>query len=117
MLFYKPLVSLVSAMALASTVAASATPVRRNPPPTTAEQCTANNNNLTCCNSSSILTITDPLAILLYPLGLNINLLVGATCAVTGTVACGTQQSLCCQGFTNQQGAVNVAFNCVPIAV
>ncbi|KAI9451555.1 hypothetical protein BJY52DRAFT_1190901 [Lactarius psammicola] len=118
MLFYKPLVSLVTAMALASSVAASVTPERRTgPTPVTGDQCTANNNYLTCCNSSSLLTITDPLAVLLLPLGLNLNLLVGLTCAITGTVACGTQQSLCCQGVMNQQGLVNVGLNCVPIAV
>ncbi|KAI9451553.1 hypothetical protein BJY52DRAFT_1214977 [Lactarius psammicola] len=118
MLFHKSLVSFVAAITLASGVAASTTPVRRDePPPVTPAQCTATNNNLTCCNSSSILTVSDSLAAQLLPLGLDINFRVGLDCTVTGSIACGTQQALCCQNVINQQGIVNVAINCVTIAV
>ncbi|KAI9451544.1 hypothetical protein BJY52DRAFT_1297115 [Lactarius psammicola] len=121
MLFYKPLVSSVFAMALASGVAASATPVRRaGPTPVTPWQCTESVNNLTCCDSSIIPPATDPLAILLIPLNQDPDLLVGLNCAITGTVAwyCTpplsysirwlthrslTQQSLCCDRITNER--------------
>ncbi|KAI9452980.1 hypothetical protein BJY52DRAFT_1418510 [Lactarius psammicola] len=104
-------------MALASGVAASATPVRRDPPFITPDQCIANNWVLTCCGSSIILPITDPLATLLVPLGQNLNILVGLNCVVIGTVACGTQQSLCCESVLNQQGLVNIGINCIPVAL
>ena len=85
MLFHKPLVSLVAAIALASSVTASATPVRRtNPVP--AQDC--DTNNLTCCSSTSTLGALGILGTLLSLVpGVNANLLVGLTCTLTGTVA------------------------------
>ena len=90
MLFHKPLVSLVAAIALASSVTASATPVRRNPPPVTPDQCTTNHDQLTCCDSTSSFddepTVIKELLLSLVA-DLDVSLLVGTNCFITGTVA------------------------------
>ncbi|KAI9433850.1 hypothetical protein H4582DRAFT_1982926, partial [Lactarius indigo] len=78
MLFYKPLVSLVTAMALAGTVTASATPVRRTDP-----QCQAQNQNLYCCTEGGPLsTLSAPVKVLGALLGLDLSTVVAAGCVL-----------------------------------
>ncbi|KAH8995821.1 hypothetical protein EDB86DRAFT_1067297 [Lactarius hatsudake] len=109
MLFHKPLVSLVTAMALASTVTASATPVRRTTP---GEQCTANAQQLYCCtegtgplNSFGILgTIIHGL------LGIDLTAVVGVECTLTGLAFCSQGTAVCCDNNNVQQyGVINLS--------
>ncbi len=122
MLFHKSFVSLVAAIALASSVTASATLARRNPPAVSPAECTASNDHLTCCDSTSSFSSQSGLIKTLLQvlvLDLDLDLLVGANCLITGTVAwyctprlsysirwlthrSGTQQSTCCEGVQNQ---------------
>ncbi|KAH9010786.1 hypothetical protein EDB85DRAFT_1187052 [Lactarius pseudohatsudake] len=83
MLFHKPLVSLVTAMALASTVTASATPVRRNDPSGT--QCTANAQQLYCCTSGAApLNSFGFLGTLIHGLlGINLDAVVALDCTLS----------------------------------
>ena len=91
MLFHKSLVSLVAAIALASSVTASATPLRRTDPhPVSPSECTASNDHLTCCDSTSSFSSQSGLIKTLLQalvLDLDLDLLVGANCLITGTVA------------------------------
>ena len=81
MLFYKSLVSFVTAIALASSVTASATPERRQ-----TQICST--GNLTCCVTSTPFTglseaTQSGLLALLDP-NLNLNLPVGLDCVIPG---------------------------------
>ncbi|KAH8991542.1 hypothetical protein EDB92DRAFT_1860727, partial [Lactarius akahatsu] len=79
MLFYKPLVSLITAIALASTVTASATPVRRNDGP----QCNPQVQKLYCCTETGTLGSLDPVTKILGGLlGLNLDAVVAAGCVL-----------------------------------
>ena len=86
MLFHKPLVSFVAAIALASSVTASATPVRRNGPPA-GQSCST--GSLTCCDStspfSSLSGLIKGLLDILVP-DLNVNADVGLNCLLAGTL-------------------------------
>ncbi|KAH9170807.1 hypothetical protein EDB89DRAFT_1975997, partial [Lactarius sanguifluus] len=86
MLFYKPLVSLVTAMALASTVTASATPERRTSP---GEQCTANAQNLFCCTSGAgVLSTFGPVGTAIHALlGIDLTAIVGLDCTLSGLLS------------------------------
>ncbi|KAI9433849.1 hypothetical protein H4582DRAFT_2101225 [Lactarius indigo] len=106
MLFYKPLVSLVTAMALAGTVTASATPVRRNDP-----QCQAQNQNLSCCTEGGPLsTLTAPVKVLGALLGLDLDTVVAVDCVVSAVCADGT--AACCSSSPEQHGLINISLGC-----
>ncbi|KAH9034045.1 hypothetical protein EDB83DRAFT_2417400 [Lactarius deliciosus] len=86
MLFYKPLVSLVTAIALTSSVTASATPVRRT------DGCNPQAQNLFCCESTL--------------LGLGLGCVLNLLCA-DGT-------AVCCPQTVNQIGGlVNLNLGCI----
>ncbi|KAH8992168.1 hypothetical protein EDB83DRAFT_2683252 [Lactarius deliciosus] len=91
MLFYKPLVSLVTAIALASTVTASATPVRRNDGP----QCNPQVQNLFCCESE-LLGI------------LALGCVLDVLCA-DGTAVC------CDQDVEQHGGLINLNLGCITL--
>ncbi|KAI9433853.1 hypothetical protein H4582DRAFT_1982937 [Lactarius indigo] len=106
MLFYKPLVSLVTAMALAGTVTASATPVRRNDP-----RCQAQNQDFYCCTEGGPLsTLSAPVKALGVLLGLDVNAIVAVDCVID--VLCGDGTAACCSDDPEQYGLINISLGC-----
>ncbi|KAF8260084.1 hypothetical protein EI94DRAFT_1790146 [Lactarius quietus] len=110
MLFYKSLVSFVTAIALAGSVTASAVPERRQ----TTQSCST--GSLTCCVTSSPFTglseaIQEGLLALLDP-DFNINLPVGLGCVAAGVLGC-NNDAFCCDGTQNLNGLINIGLNCV----
>ncbi|KAH9034043.1 hypothetical protein EDB83DRAFT_1786879 [Lactarius deliciosus] len=87
MLYHKPLVSLVTAIALASSVTASATPVRRND----GDQCNPEAQKAYCCES--------------------VLLGIGLGCVVNLLCADGT--AVCCPQNVEQDGLININLGCI----
>lgn len=82
MLFHKSLISFVVAIALAGSVTASATPVRRNNP-----GCSPGTGSQTCCTSTTSfgsLTIVEQIALSILDGNLNDLLPVGLNCVLAG---------------------------------
>ncbi|KAH9170809.1 hypothetical protein EDB89DRAFT_1976012 [Lactarius sanguifluus] len=118
MLFYKPLVSLVTAMALASTVTASATPVRRNPTPE--EQCTANAQHLYCCTggAGSLNTFGELGTAIHALLGINLDAFVALQCTLSGLAFCAQGTAVCCTNNNQTQyGLINIQTGCIIVAL
>ncbi|KAH8991520.1 hypothetical protein EDB92DRAFT_1945860 [Lactarius akahatsu] len=90
MLFYKPLVSLVTAIALTSTVTASATPVRG----TDSRQCDTQTHYLYCCKGGVVW-------------------LVGLDCVLNWEICGGsTGTEVCCDQQVAQDGRVSIYPEC-----
>ncbi|KAF8258357.1 hypothetical protein EI94DRAFT_1142630 [Lactarius quietus] len=111
MRFSNPLISFVAAIALASSVTAIATPVRRGDSDEPPSGQTCNQGSLTCCQSASTLgaVLGSSLGVLAPILA---DLPVLSDCAVAGLGGCNNVQ-YCCSGIQNQYGLVNVGLNCV----
>ncbi|KAH9010789.1 hypothetical protein EDB85DRAFT_2297576 [Lactarius pseudohatsudake] len=102
-------------MALASTVTASATPVRRTNPPSGTE-CTANAQQLYCCTSGAApLNSFGFLGTLIHGLlGINLDAVVALDCTLSALAFCSQGTATCCVGNNQQQtGLVNVQLGCV----
>ena len=83
MLFNKSLVSFVAAIALAGSVTASATPVRRN------DGCSPGTGSLTCCESTTSFDDLTELEQLLFSIldpSLDVDLPIGVGCTLVGTL-------------------------------
>ncbi|KAI9432682.1 hypothetical protein H4582DRAFT_1992166 [Lactarius indigo] len=107
MLFYKPLVSLVTAMALASTITASATPVRRSDP-----RCQAQNGSLYCCAEVGPLSTLEPsVGYIGGLLGLYPDIVVGVDC-VPFNVDCTDGITACCEDSPMQYGPISFSLMC-----
>ncbi|KAH9161532.1 hypothetical protein EDB89DRAFT_716325 [Lactarius sanguifluus] len=90
MLFYKPLVSLVTAIALTSTVTATATPVRRID-----HQCDTQTHYLYCCKSGVVW-------------------LVGLDCVLDSEICGGaTGTAVCCDQQAAQDGRISINPECI----
>ncbi|KAH8995846.1 hypothetical protein EDB86DRAFT_3102606 [Lactarius hatsudake] len=91
MLFYKPLVSLITAIALTSTVTASATPVRR----TDNLQCDTQTHYLYCCKGGVVW-------------------LVGLDCVLDSEICGGgAGTAVCCDQQAAQDGSISISPECV----
>ncbi|KAI9430057.1 hypothetical protein H4582DRAFT_2020412 [Lactarius indigo] len=106
MLFYKPFVSFVTAMTLAGTVTASATPVRRTDP-----QCQAQNQNFYCCTEGGPLYTLSPVVQYIGGLlGLGPDTVVAVNCVVNALCVDGV--AACCPNPPEQYGLVNLSLGC-----
>ncbi|KAF8258356.1 hypothetical protein EI94DRAFT_958328 [Lactarius quietus] len=112
---FNPLILFVAAIALASSVTAIATPVRRGDSDEPPSGQTCNQGSLTCCQSASTLgaVLGGGLGVLAPILA---DLPVLSDCAVAGLGGCVNSQH-CCSGIQNQYGLVNVGLNCIDAPV
>jgi len=118
MMLYKSFVSLLTALAVVGSVAASATPVARGgyPPPSPPPVSQCNTGSVQCCDilTNSNNPVLDLLEGLL-PLGTIIDptLIVGLTCSVIN-LGNPCNEPICC-GASTQTGILDV--NCVPVTL
>ncbi|KAF8259869.1 hypothetical protein EI94DRAFT_1706731 [Lactarius quietus] len=109
MLFYKSLVSFITAIALAGSVTASVTPERRQ----TTQSCST--GSLTCCATTTPFTALSSAAqesLALLDPNLNLDLPVGLGCVLAGVLGC-NNDAFCCDGTQNLNGLIDVGINCV----
>ncbi|KAF8268131.1 hypothetical protein EI94DRAFT_1700468 [Lactarius quietus] len=124
MLFNKSFVSFVAAIALATSVAAAATPNTNSNTPSTGGQDqstggdkqvkvqnvvpTCSTGNPTCCGSTApFSSLTQPQQAELHSLDPNVNegLNVGENCVTAGSQGCGNNLPLCCDAIQSAVAA------------
>ncbi|KAH9961093.1 hypothetical protein BC827DRAFT_355945 [Russula dissimulans] len=118
-MLYKPLVSLAMVFAATSSVAASATPIRRGgypaPPTQPIPQSQCNTESQQCCNTyTSGLNPIAKTLIAEFHLDVNPTAGIGMSCnPIVGSNRC-VNEPLCCQHI-NQNGAINIG--CAPLNI